>query len=76
MAKKLHTDGSALQHDHPYQTNAHTHRDSSVSSGNSLPHGDRTHSDGAQFNPDSVDYIPPELSIDDHQDSDVRSFIP
>ena len=31
--------------------------------------------DAGQFNPDSIDYIPPDLSLDDHQDSDVRSLV-
>jgi hypothetical protein len=69
MTKKFQTDGNLLHHDHqhPFQPNAHTHTDSShpsISSGNSLIQQNRTNLR------ESIDYIPPEISLDDHHDSD------
>ncbi|CAF0856291.1 unnamed protein product [Adineta steineri] len=75
MAKKLHTDGNILHHDHqhPYQPNAHTHSDSShpsISSGTSLSQTNRPTKDSAGVVHDSIDYIPPEISLVDRQNSD------
>lgn len=75
MAKKYQTDGNLLHHDHqhPYQPNAHTHTDSShpsISSATSTAHQNRMGSDAGMHARSSVDYIPPELSLDDHRDSD------
>jgi hypothetical protein len=78
MAKKFQTDGNLLHHDHQhsFQPNAHTHTDPSISSGNSLIQPNRSSSDGKANPRESIDYIPPELSLDDHHDSDdVGYFI-
>jgi hypothetical protein len=44
MAKKLHTDGNLLHHDHqhPFQPNAHTQKDPSLSSGSFPTQPNRT----------------------------------
>jgi hypothetical protein len=64
-AKKFHaTDGNLLHHDHhhhPFQPNAHIHRDSIQSSTNRQ---------------ESIDYIPPEISSDNRHDSDVCFISP
>lgn len=72
MAKKLHTDGNALHHDHehPYQTNARTHTDSLISSGTLNTQANRINLDSGNHKRESFDYIPPEISLDDHHDSD------
>jgi hypothetical protein len=80
MAKKFHTDGHALHHDHQhsYQTNAHTHTEPSISSGISTTQQNRTTTDSGNIIRESIDYIPPEISLDDHQNSDdvcLVSFI-
>ena len=63
-AKKFHpTDGNLLHHDHqhPFQPNAHGQRDS------------LTHTvDSPNVIQESIDYIPPEISTDNHQDSEVK----
>ena len=80
MAKKYQTDGNLLHHDHqhPFQPNANTHTDSShpsISSGNSLIQTNRSGSDGKANPRESIDYIPPELSLDDHHDSDDVGYL-
>lgn len=76
MAKKYQTDGNLLHHDHqhPHQPNAHIHTDSShpsISSANSTAqHPNRMSSDAGMHARSSIDYIPPEISLDDHHDSD------
>ncbi len=72
MAKKFQTDGNLLHHDHqhPFQPNAHAHTDPLISSGNSLVQPNRTIPDGRNNPRESIDYIPPEISLDDHHDSD------
>jgi protein scribble len=73
IAKKFQTDGNLLHHDHqhPFQPNAHAHTDPLISSGNSLVQPNRTIPDGKNNPRESIDYIPPEISLDDdHHDSD------
>lgn len=71
MAKKYQTDGNLLHHDHQP---AHMHTDSShpsISSANSTAqHHNRMSSDAGMHARSSIDYIPPEISLDDHHDSD------
>ncbi len=75
MVKRVQTDGNLLHHDHqhPFQPNAHTHTDSSrpsISSGTSATQQNRTITDLRNNTRESIDYIPPEISLDDHHDSD------
>ncbi len=73
MAKKLQTDGNLLHHDHqhPHQPNAHTNMISTHLSDNSTT---RTEHDGNKNLRESIDYIPPEISLDDHHESDDVCF--
>lgn len=60
MAKKFHpTDGNLLHHDqhHPYQPNAHPGQRDSVTS-------------TTPVKSETIDYVPPEHSADDHPDYD------
>jgi hypothetical protein len=68
MAKKFQTDGNLLHHDHQNPFRPHT--DSSISSGTSITQPNRTITDSGNNPRESIDYIPPEISIDDHHDSD------
>jgi hypothetical protein len=72
MAKKFQTDGNLLHHDHqhPFQPNADSSHPS-ISSGTSTTQPNRSVTNSRKaFAQDSIDYIPPELSLDDHHPSD------
>ncbi|CAF1117374.1 unnamed protein product [Rotaria sordida] len=73
MVKKFQTDGNLLHHDHqhPFQPNAHTHVDfkrSSISSNTSITtQPNRSTTDSSNIVQESINYIPPDLSSDDHR---------
>ncbi|CAF4606767.1 unnamed protein product [Rotaria sp. Silwood1] len=72
MAKKYQTDGNLLHHDHqhPFQPNAHTHGDfkrSSISSNTSITLPNQTNTDSGNIVRESINYIPPDLSLDNHR---------
>jgi hypothetical protein len=80
MAKKFQTDGNLLHHDHqhPFQPNAHTSTDSSrpsISSVTSITQSNRTITNSGSHARESIDYIPPEISLDDHHDSDDVCYL-
>jgi len=68
MAKKFQTDGNLLHHDQQNPFRANT--DPSISSGISTTPPNRTNTDSGNNPRESIDYIPPEISIDDQHDSD------
>ena len=76
MAKKFQTEGNLLHHhhhQHPHEPNTHAHTDSSrpsVSSGASATQQNRTSTDSGNRQRESIEYIPPELSLTDRRDSD------
>ncbi|CAF4228575.1 unnamed protein product [Rotaria sp. Silwood2] len=74
MAKKYQTDGNLLHHDHqhPFQPNAHGHSDfkrSSISSNTSGSQLNQTTTDSPNIAQESINYIPPDLSLDDRRHS-------
>ena len=90
MTKKFHvTDGNLLHHDHrhPFQPNAHQldHPESSGVLPTNPPSSGFFSDDQSIVNSDlilavgprhqeSIEYVPPEISENNHQDSDVRFF--
>ena len=79
MVKKLQNDANSPQHDHPNPSHSknHIHTDSShpsISSGTSSTQHNRltTNKNSIIAAHDSIDYIPPEISYDTHDDSDVN----